>query len=104
MIRYKKVLIDADNTEEAVENILFSTETVKRKLLAVLFDPTADIDGRVYLDQDRIVDVPCSFLPADILWVQVNRELAVGETIKAGYYNHSGADVEQWVTISYEEV
>jgi len=103
MLRYKYITVVVAANGETVAEILASTEGTRRKCRRLLFEQTANYVARVYLDQDRIVD----FEPADLgttnRWIEIDAELVVGQSLKAGYFDATAGGFTAKVTVEYEE-
>lgn len=103
MIRYKQVATSATTLTEGIADCLQSTESVKRKILAVNYDATALLKLRGYIDQDQIIDVYTANLGSAEKWLEINLELKVGQSFKVGYYNGTSGTLAPYVNVKYEE-
>lgn len=88
---------------EVLQDFLTAQEGRSNELVSLSFEATNDIRVRLYIDQDRIVEVGggCDSLLEQL--VPIMAPLNTGEVVKAGFINDSGSSVTIQVTLFYKE-
>ena len=97
---FERVTITAGS--ETLANILTSTAEEPKILRKVYFEKNSDIDFRVYLERDRILDFDSDLVSSEQNWVNIDTELPVGQSVRVGGFNNGGADVTVAIGVEYE--
>lgn len=104
MIRtYHKDVLAAANAE-GLEDVVTGGAGFKRRVLRVYGESIAEVDLRVYRDNDRILEVAGEVLAEYIFPVDIDMELREGETLKVGWNNGTASPVTHAISIQVEEV
>lgn len=103
MIRYKSILCAAAVGGDRVVDALQSTATVRRKVLAVCFDKTADLHAICFLDQDLLLQIDGSEMTLGGDWVEMSLDLEPGRMFKVGYRDVAAAGAAKYFNVKYEE-
>ena len=103
-IMYKEVEVNGVANEETVENILTGTEEEQYYIISISYtETTSTLQGdatlRAYVEREKIVDMSYQHL-LDYSgsnsrwlggWIEINRKLNTGETLKVGFVSGSTA-------------
>jgi len=100
--------IDKDVTRtangEKLEEIIQGRSDIKRRLVRATFEQVNATYFRVYVDQDKIVDIASENNALDYQWLEIDRDLENGEVVKVGFYDEIGASAAQHVAVQIEEI
>lgn len=97
---FKRVAITAG--AEILSQIITSTVEEPKVIHRVYFEKNSDIDFRVYLERDRVLDFDSDLVSANENWVDLDIEMPVGESIRVGGFNNGATDVTVAIGVSYE--
>ncbi len=106
MIYVKQVTVTpAGGNAETLVDALTYQQGVKRTLKSITFDRVVSHDILVNEDRQRVVDMPSQHLVNYDTWLDLDRPIDEGATIKVGYRKTTaGAGAAQVITVKYEEV
>jgi len=105
MLRYKRITTATlTDGAETIAELLTCPKGRKYQIVSIATAPLADMYLRVYKNAEQIVDAASIILTTAKPLLPMNIALAVGDVIKAGFYNNGAVTTAKQITIGYEEV
>jgi len=115
---YKSKNVTVADGAEETEAILTSSAAEKYRInnIAVERQPTngsldaaepdfnddEDLDLLVYVEREKKADFPTGLIPRDVMWIPLDIELPLGQSLEVGFRNGTGGSITRYITIQYE--
>jgi len=99
---YKTIEVTVADGKENVEDLLESTQAEPKTLVAVSTPQvTSNVDLLLYIEREKIVDIPLDTKPLGDKWLEINLDIPVGQKVQAGFRNASGSSITYHITAWY---
>lgn len=115
---YKSKDVTVTEGKEGTEAILTSSEKERFRILAIAVEktPTNEADGTamedfndlqavdllVYIEREKIAHFPTKLIPRGVMWVPLDLELPLGQSLEVGLKNATAASLTREITVQYE--
>ena len=117
---YKSKDVTVADGAENTEIILTSSTLEKYRVLSIAcermptdgaddavepdFNDDEGFDLLVYLEREKILDMPTGMFPRTQMFIPLDLELPAGQSLEVGFRNATGGALTRFVTIQYEVV
>lgn len=115
---YKHEDITVAAGKEGTEAILTSSAKEKFRVLNIAIERTptndadatatpdfndlAEVDLLVYVEREKVAQLPTNLIPREIMWIPLDVELPLGQSLEVGLKNGTVGEVIREIAIQYE--
>lgn len=103
MLRHIHKAVTVADTLEGLTDFITGGAGYTRKLVGAYYETVASVDLRIYIGNDRIAEMSGDIINDATQPISIDRDIADGETVKAGWQNGSGGSITQDITLIVEE-
>lgn len=103
MLRTISKTITVATVAETLADIIVGGAGYRRTIVGIYFETIANVHARVYLNNDRILEVSGDIITDAVQPIPIDHELADGDTISAGFYNGTGGSVTHDLSVVVRE-
>lgn len=91
------------NSVESLTDMLGGVSGKTRTVKMFATDIDADINARIYIDSEQVVDLPCDVATTAAPLVPVDIPIEAGQILKVGFNNVAAGNVTPKFSIQYDE-
>ncbi len=91
------------NSVESLTDMLGGVSGKTRTVKTIAGTIDADINMRVYLDNEQVVDLPCDLATTGAPLIPVDIPITEGQILKCGFNNVAAGNVTPTFSVQYDE-